>query len=54
MEDSDIILVENGEMFEGTRGQFKDCFFSNADDEQINDWCFDNGWSLNINGKTIL
>jgi len=54
MEDSDRILVEEGEMFDGTREQFADCFFSNADDKQITDWCFDNGWSLKINGKTIL
>jgi len=27
------IVVENGDMFEGTREQFMDCFFSNATDE---------------------
>ena len=48
------ILVENGDVFEGSRGQFTDCFFTNADDEEIKDWCFDNGWKLEIDGKTIL
>ena len=37
---TDRILVGNdGEMFEGTRDMFRDCFFDNATDEQIIDWC---------------
>ena len=48
------ILVENGDMFDGTREQFMDCFFSNANDEEIKDWCSENGWSLKIDGKIIL
>ena len=31
------IIVENGDIFEGTREQFMDCFFSNGDDEEIID-----------------
>ncbi len=52
--DDDRILIDNGDMFEGSRGQFTDCFFTNATNEQIADWCFDNGWSLTINGVEIL
>lgn len=48
------IVVENGEMFEGTREQFMDCFFSNADDDTIKDWCFDNDWSLKIGEEVIF
>ena len=47
------IVVENGDMFEGTREQFMDCFFSNANDEEIKSWCFDNGWKLKIGDETI-
>jgi len=48
------ITVENGDMFEGTRGMFTDCFFSNADDENIIAWCKENGWSLEIDGVKLL
>lgn len=53
-DDEDRILVENGDMFDGTRDQFKDNYFTNANNAEIKDWCFENGWSLSINGKTIL
>jgi hypothetical protein len=48
------IIVDNGIMFEGTREQFMDCFFSNADDEEIKDWCFDNGNKLKIGEEIIF
>lgn len=48
------ILVDNGDMFEGTREQFMNCFFSNADDEQIKSWCLKNGYSLKIGEETIF
>ena len=35
----DIIIVEKGDIFEGTRDQFRDCFFDNANDAEIKDWC---------------
>lgn len=47
------IIVENGEMFEGTREQFMDCFFSNADDKNIKEWCFENDWKLKIGDEVI-
>lgn len=49
-----IIIIENGDIFSGTREQFMVCFFTNADDEEISDWCFDNGYKLIIDGKTIF
>ena len=48
------ILVDNGDMFEGTREQFMDCYFSNADDYQITEWCRENEWSLTIDNIKIL
>lgn len=48
------IVVDDGDMFEGTRGQFMDCFFSNADDEEIKDWCFTNGYKLKIGEEIIF
>ena len=50
----DHILVENGEMFDGTRSQFRDCFFDNANDYEIISWCEQHKWSLKINGEIIL
>lgn len=29
------ILVEYGDIFDGTREEFMDCFFSNANDEEM-------------------
>lgn len=48
------IVVDDGVMFEGTREQFMDCFFSNADDDNIIDWCFDKGFTLTIGDKKIF
>jgi hypothetical protein len=54
MEFKTWIVIENGDIFEGTREQFMNCFFSNADDEEIKNWCFSNGWKLEIDGEIIL
>lgn len=51
---TDRILVDNGDMFEGTRDMFRDCFFDNANNAEIEDWCKQNNWSLEINGVKIL
>lgn len=48
------IEIENGDLFEGTREQFMNCFFSNADDEEIRDWCIENGYTLKINEEIIV
>jgi len=50
----DRILIEDGDMFDGTRDMFRDCFFDNATDEQIESWCRQNDWNLIINGEKIL
>jgi hypothetical protein len=52
--EDDKILVDNGDMFDGTREQFADCFFSNATNNQIIDWCKSQGFSLSINGEILL
>ena len=46
----DRILIDNGDMFDGTRDQFRDCFFDNANDEQIIGWSKSMGCSVVING----
>lgn len=43
-----IYLIEDGALFQGTLAQFKECFFTNANDETIADWCKENGWTLRI------
>ncbi len=55
------ILVDDGEMFEGSLEQFQDCFFSNADEETIKVWAKDNNYKVefvkpqpNKDGEEIL
>ena len=43
-----IYKINNGEMFEGTRDQFEDCYFSNANDYTIKRWCIKNNLDLKI------
>lgn len=59
--EEDVILVyadpnmsEDSNMFDGTRTQFANCFFSNADNYQIFDWCKKEKYTLTINGKRII
>lgn len=42
------IEIEDGDVFLGTLEQFKDCFFSNADEASIRDWCFENHYNLSM------
>ena len=35
----DKIIIDNGETFEGTPEQFKDCFFDNVNIDNIQAWC---------------
>ena len=46
----DRIIIDNGDVFIGTREMFANCFFTNADDENIINWCKENNWKLSING----
>lgn len=48
MNDNDWIIVDGGDMFEGTRLQFRDCFFDNACDEVIYDWADSGGFKVVI------
>lgn len=49
---SDIhILIDDGSMFDGSLGQFRDCFFSNATPTLIFDWARDNGYSCIIRNR---
>ncbi len=45
---NDLIIIDSGEMFEGTVDQFKDCFFSNASERVIKEWYEDNGYKFEI------
>ena len=40
-------------MFEGSRDQFRDCFFDNANNAEIKSWCDQHDWSLKINNKKL-
>lgn len=42
------IVIDNGDTFEGNITQFRDCFFSNANRENIADWCQTQGMKLEI------
>lgn len=42
------IIIDNGEIFDGTHEQFKDCFFDNADEDSITNFCKKNNWELVI------
>lgn len=46
---NDIIKINNGEIFDGTRDQFADCFFTNANNEEILNWCEKNNFSFSVN-----
>ena len=41
-----IIVVEGGDVFEGTPEQWADCFFSNAFRSVIEEFCRAEGWSV--------
>lgn len=43
-----IYVINGGSIFEGTREQFADCFFSNADYDLISEWCQENGFKLEM------
>lgn len=51
---TDIIIVDNGDIFHGTREQFMNCFFSNANDDEIESWCISYNWNLVINDKLVI
>lgn len=51
-DDEDHIVLGDG-MFDGSRAQFANCFFSNATNFQIAFFCRTEGVSLEINGKQI-
>lgn len=41
-----IIVVDDGETFEGTADHWRDCFFSNPTRENIEDFCKLYGWKV--------
>jgi len=41
-------IIDNGEMFDGTVEQFQDCFFSNADEDTVRDWCNNMDYNLEV------
>jgi hypothetical protein len=46
--DTDIIVIDDGEVFEGTKAQFADCFFSNVTYENIKEWCKESGFKFKL------
>lgn len=50
----DHILIDNGEFFEGTRDQFRDCFFDNANNSAIVNFCKNKvHLKVSVNGVTL-
>ena len=43
-----LITIDNGETFEGTPDQFRDCFFDNAELDTIYDWCQEQGMKFKV------
>ncbi len=48
-----IILINEGNIFEGTIEQFKDNFFDNATVATIGIWCNQNGYTFSIKIKIV-
>lgn len=40
------IVIEAGELFEGTLAEFQDCYFSNATRKRIKNWCDHNEYHV--------
>ena len=55
-----ILVVSNGDMFEGTLGMFKDNFFSNATFNEIYAWCrsfdppVDFSWKMKVEPASVI
>lgn len=41
-------VIDGGNLFEGSVDHFRDCFFDNANEELIADWCRDEGVTLQV------
>jgi hypothetical protein len=50
----DHILVDKGDVFDGTRFEFSTKVFPNPTDDEIIQWCIESGFNLSINGKKIV
>lgn len=48
LDEDDIIIIDNGDTFEGNLSQFRDCFFSNPTLANIQDWCRSHHMTLEI------
>ena len=48
------IIINDGNLFDGTLEQFNDCFFNVTTDsarEAIEEWCKDFGYNMKIEGE---
>ena len=45
------LIIDDGETFEGTISMFRNCFFDNADINNIKNWCDSNNFKLVITYK---
>ena len=50
----DLILVNKGKVFDGTRLQFSAKYMPNPTNDELIHWCVENGFSLSINKTKIL
>lgn len=50
----DLILVDDGEIFIGTRAEFSKLFFDASDNRELEDWGAAKGYSIQVNGEIII
>lgn len=46
------IIVDDGDLFEGHQGHWADCFFSNAEQSVILQYCLENGYTVTFRQMT--
>jgi len=49
----DLIEVDGGEVFSGTREQFSKLFFDASDNRELLDWADNKGYEVTVNGDPI-
>ena len=52
--DNDIILIEEGDMFYGTREQYTNAIATNCSNQDIIDFCKYHNLSLKINDEDVI
>lgn len=48
-----IYIINDGDIFEGTVDQFRDCFFDNADIDTVIGWCAEQDYDFQCTYREI-